>query len=60
MTLRRDTIHLNIRGQYLQACVWYGFIFNRDPREITWAHEEVANSDAAFLRHIAARAIKEY
>jgi hypothetical protein len=60
MTLRRDTIHLNIRGQYLQACVWYGFIFNRDPREINWVHEDVANSDAAFLRHIAARAIKEY
>lgn len=60
LVLKRDTIHLNIRGQYLQACVWYGFLFNKDPREIAWVHEEVANSDAAFLRSMAARALKEF
>ena len=60
MTLRRDTIHLNIRGQYLQACVWYGFLFNKDPRDIQWVHEEVSGSDAAFLRSMAARALKEF
>lgn len=60
MVLRRDTIHLNIRGQYLQACVWYGFLFNKDPRDIKYVHEDVSNSDAAFLRHIAARALKEF
>ena len=58
--LRRDTIHLNIRGEYLQACVWYGFIFNKDPREIKWVHPDVANSDAAFLRTMAAKALKEF
>ena len=58
--LRRDTIHLNIRGEYLQACVWYGFIFNKDPREIKWVHPEIANSDAAFLRTMAAKALKEF
>ena len=60
LVLKRDTIHLNIRGQYLQACVWYGFLFNKDPREIKWVHEEVANSDAAFLRAAAARALREF
>ena len=60
MALRRDTIHLNIRGQYLQACVWYGFLFNKDPRDIKYVHEDVSNSDAAFLRNIAARALKEF
>jgi hypothetical protein len=60
LNLRRDTIHLNIRGQYLQACVWYGFLFNKDPRDIKWVHHDVANSDAAFLRSMAARALKEF
>ena len=60
LTLKRDTIHLNIRGEYLQACVWYGFLFNKDPRDIKWVHHDVANSDAAFLRSMAARALKEF
>ena len=60
LTLKRDTIHLNIRGQYLQACVWYGFLWEKDPREIKFVHEEVADSDAAFLRDVADRAIKEF
>ena len=60
LSLKRDTIHLNIRGEYLQACVWYGFLFNKDPRDIKWVHPDVADSDAAFLRTMAARAIKEF
>ena len=60
LTLKRDTIHLNIRGQYLQACVWYGFLWEKDPREIRYVHEEVADSDAAFLRDVADRAIREF
>ena len=60
LVLQRDTIHLNIRREYLQACVWYGFMYNKDPREIQWVHEKVADSDAAFLRTMAARALKEF
>ena len=60
LTIRRDTIHLNIRGEYLQACIWYGFLFNKDPRDIKWVPLDVADSDAAFLRSMAARALKEF
>ena len=38
----------------------YGFLFNKDPRDIQWVHEEVSGSDAAFLRSMAARALKEF
>ena len=60
LVLKRDSIHLNIRGEYLQACVWYGFIFNKDPRQIEWVHKDVSDSNGAFLREMAARALKEY
>lgn len=60
LLLKIDTAHLNIRGEYLQACVWFGYVFNKDPRQIKWVHKEVADSDAVFLREMAAKALKEY
>ena len=55
--LRRDLIHLNCRGQYLQACVWFAFLFERPVAEITWVSENLDVDDAAFLRAVAAAAV---
>ncbi len=57
LELVRDTIHLNLRGEYLQACVWFGFLFGRDPREITYVPPEVSDSDASFLRDAASHSL---
>ncbi len=59
MTLWRDTIHLNARGQYLQACMWFAFLYERPVADITFVPEQVGNQDAAFLREVVAKALAE-
>ena len=56
MKLNRDTIHLNARGEYLQACVWFAKLFGEDPEQITYVPDNVGKTDAAFLRKCAAEA----
>lgn len=58
--LRRDSIHLNERGRYLQSCVWYGFIFKKSPLDIKYQGKGLDAEDAAMLRACADKALKEY
>lgn len=51
--LRNDPSHLNRRGEYLQACLWYSFLFNKPTSEIKFVPEEITPEDAAFLRDVA-------
>ena len=60
LKIRRDTIHLNARGQYLQACVWFAFLYGRRTSEITFVPEVIGNSDAEFLRETAQKAVDEF
>jgi len=53
MVIQQDNIHLNLRGEYLQGCVWYGAIFGVDPRTIQWKSDVVSNEDAEFLHQCA-------
>jgi len=55
-----DLKHLNARGSYLQACVWFAFLFHEDPRKITYVPQGVTPEDAAFLRATAAKAFADY
>ena len=57
LELKTDSIHLNDRGKYLQACVWYGFLFGKDPKNIQYEPETLGASDAKFLREAAAEAL---
>lgn len=59
VTLAADTIHLNKHGEYLQACLWYGFLFNEDPEKITYT-PKIAAENCAILRKCAAEALKKY
>ena len=52
-----DPSHLNSRGRYLQACVWYGFVFKKSPLEIKY-NGKLNPADAAFLRGCADKALK--
>ena len=58
--LRKDPNHLNIRGKYLQACVWFAFLYGKSPEETAkyFQPEEIGNSDAAFLRAMAEKAAR--
>ena len=57
--LKTDRIHLNGRGEYLQAMVWFGMLYECDVRNINYVPENIGKADAAFLRDIAARAIEK-
>ena len=60
MKIWMDLIHLNERGRYLQACVWFAFLFERSAEEIQFVPEMIANDDAAVMRKLADEAVKEF
>jgi len=55
-----DSIHLNQRGQYLQACVWFGFLFDKDPTEIKFAPKGISPEDAKLMREVAKKTLAEF
>jgi len=56
-----DTIHLNRYGQYLQGCVWAGFLFGISPEAITFDPAELTDkARLAKYRAAAAQALREY
>ena len=54
--LANDCIHLNDKGKYLQACVWYMFLFDA---KITDLKLEYKDPGAELIRKCAAQAIAE-
>ena len=60
MRLSADTIHLNYRGEYLQACVWYGALFGEDPRNVAFEPGNIGSDECRFLRQCAAKALAKY
>lgn len=58
--LNRDLIHLNLRGQYLQACVWFAMLYGKKVSEIRLVPAELANSDVKFLQETAQQAVDEF
>lgn len=59
-TLEGDAYHLNRRGEYLQACVWFALLFEKPATEIRFVPEEIAEDDALFLRETAQKAVEAY
>ena len=60
MTMRVDNIHLNNDGNYLQACVWYGFLFGEKPSEIKFVPNNIGKKQAALLRACAQEALETF
>lgn len=55
-----DAYHLNRRGEYLQACVWFAILFERPATDVTFVPEGFSPEDAKFLREAAQKAVEEY
>ena len=54
-----DSIHLNPRGEYLQACVWTAKLFGADIRDISYAPTELGSAkEFATMRHAAMEAVR--
>ena len=58
--IRKDTNHLNRRGQYLQACVWYMFLFNKKAQDVKYIPADYDEADAKFLATCAEEAIRTW
>lgn len=58
--LYRDTSHMNVRGKYLQACVWYILLYGRTAEEIKYIPKELSDSEAKLLARCAEQAVREY
>ena len=54
----RDTIHLNDRGKYLQACVWFGFLFEKSPMLIKFKPDYMSDEEAEFIKRVAEETLK--
>lgn len=52
-SLAHDAFHLNKRGEYLQACVWFIALFDRPCPETNPKTAQLDPEDAAFLRSAA-------
>jgi hypothetical protein len=57
--LGSDKIHLNSRGQYLQACVWFARIFDKPTTTISFAPKNMPTEDLAFLKDMAQKAVDQ-
>ena len=55
-----DTIHLNTRGKYLQACLWFSFLFGKPALEIKFKPDSISEKDAAFIRKTVQNALLEF
>ena len=59
-TLEGDAYHLNRRGDYLQACVWFALLFDHSATDIRFVPDEITEDDAQFLRETAQKAVETY
>ena len=58
--LTGDTAHLNQRGLFLQACVWFGIITGHPVSEITYQPKGLTPEDIAFLKGVAQETLNIY
>ena len=58
--LNTDSPHLNFKGEFLQACVWYGTLFNENPDEIKFKPKKLSETEAIILKKAAAEAVYKY
>ena len=56
----KDTIHLNDKGQYLQACVWFMFLFDKTATDIKFQPKSIDAETTALLQTAAEKAVKEF
>lgn len=58
MELKRDTTHLNDEGAYLQACVWFAFIFSdKKTSDINFTPKNISAKNAKDLRKVAQKTL---
>ena len=54
-----DSHHLNKRGEYMQAVLWYMFLFNAPVEKVKFVPDYIPAAEAALLQASAAKALKD-
>jgi hypothetical protein len=44
----------------MQACLWFGFFFEKDPLEIKYVPKGISADEAKLLREVASKTLKEF
>ena len=52
-----DRIHLNRSGEYLQACVWFAFLYGEPVSKIAYAPRELSRTEIELIRKCAQEAV---
>lgn len=60
MKLAFDAHHLNSDGHYLQACLWFAFLYGEPAGKITWTPNGMKENFAVLLRQCAQEALAGY
>ena len=55
-----DCHHLNFRGEYMQAALWYMFLFDAPAEKIKFSPKNVDAKEVALLKNSAVKALKGY
>ena len=58
--LKYDYIHLNSRGHYLQACLWFAFLYGEPVSKIAFVPRNIGKAENALIRKCAQEALDEY
>ena len=60
--IRVDFKHFNSQGQYMQACLWFAFLFDKKCSEIKYmpAKANFTAADAELLKKCAQEALDTY
>ena len=58
--LTADAHHLNPAGHYLQACLWFAFLYGESAEKISWAPQGLDPKKAELLRKCAQEALANY
>ncbi len=58
--LKTDHIHFNARGEYLQGCVWYMFLFGKTAKDVKYVSPRITPEDARFLAQCAEVAVQTW
>ena len=58
--LSTDHCHLNSDGEYLQACLWFAFLYGEPVGKIAYVPEGMSKETSALLRKCAQEALDQY
>ncbi|MBQ9337762.1 MAG: DUF4886 domain-containing protein [Lentisphaeria bacterium] len=60
IALHNDCNHLNPDGHYMQACLWFAFLYGEPVEKIAYIPQGMSEEKAALLRKCAQEALTEY